>query len=490
MAKQLNSRGQVGVILLVIAIVLVLGVGSYFVIKNVNNPTGAAIANQAQNNPSTQTNTNTQTPTNTVPLSQPTTPITSGGGGGGSSGASVGTGASVPRIIINGSASITVQVGSAYNDAGATATDTSSGQDLTSSIVTTGSVDTHTIGIYTITYTVSSSGGEQTTQIRTVNVVDTTAPTLTVAGFTADGSAMSGNMVSGFVLNTNNNADKSYSVQFSSGSLASENLKTETVGLYLQPTTGQTDALRTYYLTKPVPYQEYLDAAAVGTQPFAYIKTGGTNVQLLDGAQYTLASVEKDMIIPDNYPLGTYTVSGKIHDLAGNEQTVTFILIVAGDRVAPSLSVTGFTDNGNNMAGDLTQGYTLVENTATIHVVEFQSSSVTDESLANEPIGLYLISSSVSPSDLTTYYQSLNKPTDYFNYLVDAANGQKPFAYITADLSNNLVLHDAAQYDLAGNHDVGMVIPGNYPKGTYVVSGEVKDLAGNSRIVTFDLIIA
>ncbi len=51
----------------------------------------------------------------------------------------------------------------------------------------------------------------------------------------------------------------------------------------------------------------------------------------------------------------------------------------------------------------------------------------------------------------------------------------KPFAYITTDGSNNLVLHDAAQYDLEGDLAVGMVIPDDYPLGTYIVNGSAKD---------------
>ena len=78
----------------------------------------------------------------------------------------------------------------------------------------------------------------------------------------------------------------------------------------------------------------------------------------------------------------------------------------------------------------------------------------------------------------------------YRAYLISALDGvTKPFAYITTDGSNNLVLHDAAQYDLEGDLAVGMVIPDDYPLGTYIVNGSAKDIAGNATPVTLKLIV-
>ena len=67
-----------------------------------------------------------------------------------------------------------------FTDPGATATDGDFG-DLTSQIVVTGTVDTHVVGAYALTYSVSN-GYLTTTMTRTVNVVDTTPPVLTLAG--------------------------------------------------------------------------------------------------------------------------------------------------------------------------------------------------------------------------------------------------------------------------------------------------------------------
>ena len=87
-----------------------------------------------------------------------------------------------PIITLNGQAIATVNLNSTYTDAGATATDEVDG-DLTSSIVTTGVVNTSVEGNYIITYTVSDTSGNTTTATRQVIVEgDTTAPVITILG--------------------------------------------------------------------------------------------------------------------------------------------------------------------------------------------------------------------------------------------------------------------------------------------------------------------
>ena len=89
-----------------------------------------------------------------------------------------------PVITLLGSSPIDVEAGTAYIDAGATAWDAFEG-DLTASIVTTNPVDTSTLGTYTVRYNVSDSSGNAATEVtRIVNVVDTTAPVITLLGST------------------------------------------------------------------------------------------------------------------------------------------------------------------------------------------------------------------------------------------------------------------------------------------------------------------
>ena len=80
-----------------------------------------------------------------------------------------------PVVTVTGDNPATVELGSSYTDAGATATDASGSV----TVVASGTVDTDTLGTYTITYTSTDVSGNTGTATRTVNVVDTTVPTIT-----------------------------------------------------------------------------------------------------------------------------------------------------------------------------------------------------------------------------------------------------------------------------------------------------------------------
>ncbi|MFL5345128.1 MAG: immunoglobulin-like domain-containing protein [Hyalangium sp.] len=87
-----------------------------------------------------------------------------------------------PTLTLNGSATVALECGSPYDDAGATANDTCF-KDLTSRIARTGSVNPGAPGTYTLTFNVSDPAGWSAPSVsRTVTVTDSLAPTLTLAG--------------------------------------------------------------------------------------------------------------------------------------------------------------------------------------------------------------------------------------------------------------------------------------------------------------------
>ncbi|MFZ3167418.1 MAG: NosD domain-containing protein, partial [Candidatus Methanoperedens sp.] len=78
-----------------------------------------------------------------------------------------------PVISVLGSNPVTVEAGSSYTDAGATASDDVDG-NITSSMITANPVNTAVVGTYTVTYNVKdSSNNNADPKTRTVNVVDT-----------------------------------------------------------------------------------------------------------------------------------------------------------------------------------------------------------------------------------------------------------------------------------------------------------------------------
>ena len=87
-----------------------------------------------------------------------------------------------PVVVVTGTDE-TVELGDTYTDVGATASDASGTLD----VVVSGSVDTNTIGTYTITYTATDASGNSGSATRTVTVVDTTPPVFVSTGnFTMD----------------------------------------------------------------------------------------------------------------------------------------------------------------------------------------------------------------------------------------------------------------------------------------------------------------
>ncbi|HIE58618.1 MAG TPA: DUF5011 domain-containing protein, partial [Hydrogenothermaceae bacterium] len=76
-----------------------------------------------------------------------------------------------PVITLTGTTPLTVEQGTSYIDAGATATDNIDGT-ITANIVTVNPVDTNTVGAYTVTYNVSDAAGNAAVEVtRTINVI-------------------------------------------------------------------------------------------------------------------------------------------------------------------------------------------------------------------------------------------------------------------------------------------------------------------------------
>ncbi len=85
-----------------------------------------------------------------------------------------------PLISLVSESSITAALGGSFSDPGVTANDNVDG-DLSASVLTSGSVDTATAGLYELTYQVSDNAGNLASIVRTVSVQDIAMPVLAVA---------------------------------------------------------------------------------------------------------------------------------------------------------------------------------------------------------------------------------------------------------------------------------------------------------------------
>jgi uncharacterized protein YqcC (DUF446 family) len=174
-------------------------------------------------------------------------------------------------------------------------------------------------------------------------------------------------------------------------------------------------------------------------------------------------------------------------ELVSNTATVT---IIVRDTTPPVITITGATANGDPMEGTLEEGFILETSNdpAINHELQFADGSETDELLADDYFALKLVDSTVSADDLKAYYVDRNVPQPYLSYLMDAADGINPFVYIKGQADLSVMLVDAAQHDL-GKTDMGMIVPDDFPVGTFTVEGEIEDLAGNKTLVTLILVI-
>ena len=155
-----------------------------------------------------------------------------------------------PMVALNGDNPLTIEVGSTYTDPGALAWD-STGRPLTPVLVTS-IVASNSLGIYNVKWAATDGLGVTETAIRTVNVVDTTPPTITTpSSITVNATSLAGasvpfstsavDIVSGLV--------STFSIP-SAGSIFS--IGTTTVVTTASDTAGNL-ALKTFNITVTVP---------------------------------------------------------------------------------------------------------------------------------------------------------------------------------------------------------------------------------------------
>jgi len=261
-----------------------------------------------------------------------------GGGGGGTGsndnnndGSGTTTDTIAPVITLNGEATLTLNVGDIYTEAGATATDNVDG---TVTVVTTGSVDTAAVGTYTVTYTATDVAGNEGTNTRTVTVSavvvpDTTAPVITLNGeatltlnvgdiYTEAGATATDNVDGTVAVTTSGSVDTSlagtYTITYMSTDKAGNkgtNIRTVTVGAATVASsklkkTGQTVS---YYASDDGDYQVGITPSYTRDDSKEVVTDNVTGLMWQDNPD--VASVKKPWIV----------VLSKPYDTSGNTAT-------------------------------------------------------------------------------------------------------------------------------------------------------------------------
>ena len=222
-----------------------------------------------------------------------------------------------------------------YSDEGATATDLGSSVNVT----TSGTVDASTVGSYTITYS-AADGANTATGTRTVNVVDTTAPVITLNGQSSviheaggeykDLGASAVDLLDGNVeveVKSEVNVDElgdyviSYTAVDSSGNKA-KNLERK---------------VKVVDTTAPVITLMGSSVMSIEVGQ-AYVELGSNAKDSLDGD--ITESVKVTGAVNANQ-VGEYQLRYNVSDNAGNEAQELVRTVVVGDTGAPIITLKG-----------------------------------------------------------------------------------------------------------------------------------------------------
>ncbi|MFD1062503.1 immunoglobulin-like domain-containing protein [Winogradskyella litorisediminis] len=247
-----------------------------------------------------------------------------------------------PVVTLNGASTIDLNVGEAYNELGATATDNVDG-NLTSSIVTSGTVNTNVAGTYTVTYTATDAAGNSGSATRTVNVIaDTTAPVITLNGsanitlelqqtYNEQGATatdnVDGNLTSSIVISgtVNTNVAGTYTVTYSVSDAAGNSASTSRTVTVNPDTTAPVISLN--------------GAATINLNVGdTYNELGATATDNIDG-NLTSSIVTSGTV--NTNTAGTYTVTYSVSDAAGNSASISRSVVVSADTIAPIITLNG-----------------------------------------------------------------------------------------------------------------------------------------------------
>jgi hypothetical protein len=231
-----------------------------------------------------------------------------------------------PSITLTGGNVLTAECHIAFTDPGATATDGCAG-DLDSAIQVSGTVDSNTPGTYTLTYTVSDASGNAATAQRTVNVVDTTPPAITIIGaspatvechanYTDAGATASDACAGSFPVSVSGSVDVNtpgtYTITYTASDGTNTGTATRTV--YVVDTTAPVISCPANIVVN-LPPNTSATSVPVSFNPTASDSCG-------------TATVTTSHASGASFPVGTTTVTATATDQAGNTSSCSFNVTV------------------------------------------------------------------------------------------------------------------------------------------------------------------
>ncbi len=249
-----------------------------------------------------------------------------------------------PVVTLTGADPQVIEVGSPYVELGATAVDDIDG-DLTAGIVIDASaVDTAVLGDYSVSYSSTDLAGNAGNATRTVTVVDTTLPTITLAGpnpqIVEAGDAYP---EQGATAADNYDGDLSAAIVIDASAVNTSLLGDYTVTYDVSDGSGNAavTVARTVTVVDTTPPVITL----VGDNPFtleaatAFVDPGASAADPVFGDLTALIIVDASAIIPNVE--GSYPVTYDVTDASGNAAATVIRTVVVDDSIGPLIQLAG-----------------------------------------------------------------------------------------------------------------------------------------------------
>ena len=245
-----------------------------------------------------------------------------------------------PEITIIGANPVTIQAKSTYTDQGATATD--SVGNIVTVVSDTSNVNINLIGTYTVTYNATDSNGNAAIQrTRTVNVVDTQRPIITLVG---DETVTFVVNTPGGYVDAGATATDNYYGDITSEIVTASDVITTALGSYTV-TYNLTDdsGNKAYEVTRTVNVVDTAPTITITGDSIVhvnlgdtYVESGATATDKLDGT-LTVTTYSGDV---DTNKMGTYKVSYTATNSVGLSTTV-YRQVVVVDLHKPIITLIG-----------------------------------------------------------------------------------------------------------------------------------------------------
>ena len=272
-----------------------------------------------------------------------------------------------PVISLVGSSTIYLEVGETFTDPGATASDNVDG-DLTSSITSSGTVNTATEGTYTVVYSVSDTDGNIASVSRTVIVSLDLPPTITLTGSSTINLTVGDTFTDPGATATDDVDGNLTSSITTSGAISTSNTGTFTISYSVSDAAGNSASVQ----------RTVIVSAAADTTPPVISLLGSSTINLTVGDTFTdpgataTDEVDGDLTSSittsgsvDTSTAGTYIISYNVSDAAGNaatqvERTIIVSVVSSADFDGPSFgSITVSPTNIDITSGPVTVAVTV-----------------------------------------------------------------------------------------------------------------------------------